>query len=177
MDKISVIVPIYNVEPYIERAVWSLLLQSWQEMEILLIDDGSTDRSGEICEEIRRNWESRHRNKHREIVIRHIPNGGQSHARNLGRVPGGFVPCGARFRACVENFIVDASIFVVSIDMCVRQATECDRWMPRHQEPMKDVVTCDKPRGAGGRALIRGFPNGETSKVTGREAGDCPLNV
>lgn len=84
MDKISVIVPIYNVEPYIERAVWSLLLQSWQEMEILLIDDGSTDRSGEICEEIRRNWESRHRNKHREIVIRHIPNGGQSHARNLG---------------------------------------------------------------------------------------------
>ena len=94
-----------------------------------------------------------------------------------GRVSGGFVPCGVRFRACVENFIVDASIFVVSIDMCVRQATECDRWMPRHQEPMKDVVTCDKPRGAGGRALIRGFPNGGTSKVTGREAGDCSLNV
>ena len=36
--------------------------------------------------------------------------------------------------------------------------------MPRHQEPMKDVVTCDKPWGAGKRALIRGFPNRETLK-------------
>ena len=35
-------------------------------------------------------------------------------------------------------------------------------WMPWHQEPMKDVGACDKPRGAGNRAVIRGFPNGET---------------
>ena len=35
-------------------------------------------------------------------------------------------------------------------------------WMPWHQEPMKDVVACDKPRGVGERALIRGWPNGET---------------
>jgi len=36
------------------------------------------------------------------------------------------------------------------------------RWMPWHQEPMKDVVACDKPRGAGKRAVIRGCPNGGT---------------
>ena len=36
------------------------------------------------------------------------------------------------------------------------------RWMPRRQEAMKDVVVCDKPRGADKQALIRGFPNGET---------------
>ena len=35
-------------------------------------------------------------------------------------------------------------------------------WMPWHLEPKKDVVICDKPRGAGKRAVIRGFPNGET---------------
>ncbi len=49
--------------------------------------------------------------------------------------------------------------------------------MPWHQEPMKDVVTCDKPRGVGKRALIRGCPNGETSKVTGVVSGDLILNV
>ena len=47
-------------------------------------------------------------------VVRERPCGGFF---VVGRVPGGFVPCGARFRACVENFIVDASIFVVSIDI------------------------------------------------------------
>ena len=42
------------------------------------------------------------------------------------------------------------------------QAIKCMRWMPRQQEAMKDVVVCDKPRGADKRASIRGFPNGET---------------
>jgi hypothetical protein len=44
-------------------------------------------------------------------------------------------------------------------------------WMPRRQEAMKDVVACDKPRGAGKQALIRGFPNGET-----RPSGHLRLN-
>jgi hypothetical protein len=83
--------------------------------------------------------------------------------------PGG---CGwSWFRPCVENFTVDASIFVV------QQATKGNRWMPRHQEPMKDVVTCDKPRGAGKRASIRGSPNRETSKETGVMSGDLCLNT
>ena len=43
------------------------------------------------------------------------------------------------------------------------------RWMPWHQGPMKDVVACDKPRGAGLRAVIRGFPNG------GTRPGSCPV--
>ena len=78
---------------------------------------------------------------------------------------------GSGFRPCVENFTVDASIFVV------QQATKGNRWMPRHQEPMKDVVTCDKPRGAGKRASIRGSPNRETSKETGVMSGDLCLNT
>ena len=46
------------------------------------------------------------------------------------------------------------------------QANKRIRWMPRRQEAMKDVVVCDKPRGAGKQALIRGFPNGETHCVS-----------
>ena len=54
-----------------------------------------------------------------------------------------------------ENCTVDASIFVVQVSKGIR-------WMSWHQEPMKDVGSCDKLRGAANRAVIRGFPNGET---------------
>lgn len=57
----------------------------------------------------------------------------------------------------VENCTVDASIF----DFC-GQVDKGTGWMPWHQEPKKDVVACDKPRGVGKRTVIRGCPNGET---------------
>ena len=46
--KLSVIVPVYNVEPYIRRCLDSILAQTYENLEIILVDDGSTDRSGEI---------------------------------------------------------------------------------------------------------------------------------
>lgn len=49
-DLISVIVPIYNVEEYIERCIKSIISQTYPNLEIILVDDGSTDKSGEICE-------------------------------------------------------------------------------------------------------------------------------
>jgi hypothetical protein len=58
-----------------------------------------------------------------------------------------------------ENCIVDASI------ICSCQVIKGTRWMPWHQEPMKDVGACDKPRGVGNQTLIRGFPNGETCRA------------
>src|SRR3954447_17432518 len=66
-------------------------------------------------------------------------------------------------RPYLENYTVDASIFVA------RQATKGTWWMPWHQEPMKDVGACDKPREVGNRAVIRGFPNGET------QLESCPV--
>ena len=59
----------------------------------------------------------------------------------------------------LENCTVDASIFINSL---CSQVDKGKRWMPWHQEPMKDVGTCDKPRVGGNRPVIRGSPNGAT---------------
>lgn len=76
MAKISVIVPVYNVEKYIRKCVDSILNQTMQDLEIILVDDGSTDRSGEICDE--------YREKDIRIKVIHKKNGGLSDARNVG---------------------------------------------------------------------------------------------
>lgn len=74
--KISVIVPVYKVEKYLHRCVDSILAQSYTDFELLLIDDGSPDNSGAICDEYAAK-DSRVRGFHKE-------NGGVSSARNLG---------------------------------------------------------------------------------------------
>lgn len=73
---ISVIIPVYNVENYLERCLQSVLKQTYSNLEILLIDDGSTDHSGEICD--------LYLKKDKRIKVYHKKNGGLSSARNLG---------------------------------------------------------------------------------------------
>ena len=72
----SIIVPIYNVQNFINKGLQNLLNISYPEYEILLIDDGSTDNSGLLCDE----WA----NKYNHISVFHKPNGGAGSARNLG---------------------------------------------------------------------------------------------
>lgn len=74
--KISVIVPIYNSEEYLPACIESILSQSHTDFELLLIDDGSKDKSGEICDE--------YGEKDNRIKVFHQPNGGVSSARNVG---------------------------------------------------------------------------------------------
>lgn len=74
--QVSVIVPVYMAEAYLHRCVDSLLAQTFTDFEILLIDDGSPDRSGEICDEYAR--------KDKRVSVFHKENGGVSSARNLG---------------------------------------------------------------------------------------------
>ena len=76
MPFISVIVPVYNVEKYITRCVESFVSQNFSDYEILLIDDGSTDRSGIICDDIEK--------KYNKIRTFHKVNGGLASARNYG---------------------------------------------------------------------------------------------
>lgn len=73
---ISIIVPVYNVEPYFEKCIRSILSQTHENLEILLIDDGSTDASGNLCDA--------YGAKDSRIVVVHQPNGGQASARNRG---------------------------------------------------------------------------------------------
>lgn len=74
--KISIIIPIYNKVKYIERLLCMIENQTFQDFECILIDDGSTDGSGDVCDQVC------HRNC--KFIVRHIPNGGVSHARNIG---------------------------------------------------------------------------------------------
>ena len=73
---VSIIVPVYNVEKYLEKCINSILGQSYNNIEIILIDDGSTDESGFICDEYRR--------KHSNIKVKHKSNAGLGYARNTG---------------------------------------------------------------------------------------------
>jgi len=74
--KLSIIVPVYNVEAYLRRCVESVLKQDYKDYEIILVDDGSTDNSGKMCDELAQENE--------KIKVIHKENGGLSSARNVG---------------------------------------------------------------------------------------------
>lgn len=76
MPKFSIIVPVYNVEEYLDECVRSVIKQSFKDWELLLVDDGSVDKSPEMCDE--------YSNKDNRIKSFHLKNGGASSARNFG---------------------------------------------------------------------------------------------
>lgn len=90
---ISIVVPVYNVEEYLAECVDSILSQSFRDFEILLIDDGSTDASGLICD--------KYVKKDERVKVAHIPNGGLAAVRNMG----------------IENAVGDIIAFVDSDDI------------------------------------------------------------
>ena len=74
--KVSIVVPVYNVEPYLKQCLDSLINQTYVNLEIWLIDDGSTDKSAVICDAYAKLNE--------KITVIHKENGGLSSARNVG---------------------------------------------------------------------------------------------
>lgn len=72
----SIILPVYNVERYLKQCVDSILSQTFQDYEIILVDDGSTDNSSLICDQFAQ--------KDNRIIVKHTKNGGQAVARNIG---------------------------------------------------------------------------------------------
>lgn len=73
---ISIIVPVYNIEEYLPRCIESILNQTYNNLELILVDDGSKDKSGEICDAYAK--------KDNRVVVLHKENGGSSSARNAG---------------------------------------------------------------------------------------------
>ena len=77
MDKlISVIVPVYNVEKFLDKCISSIVNQTYKNLEIILIDDGSTDESVQICDK----WQE----KDNRVRLTHKENTGVSDTRNIG---------------------------------------------------------------------------------------------
>lgn len=75
-ELVSIIVPIYNVEKYLEKCIESIIKQSYKNLEIILVNDGSTDKSKEIC--------NRYKNQDKRILLINKKNNGVSAARNAG---------------------------------------------------------------------------------------------
>ena len=75
-ELISIIVPVYNVEKYVEKCINSIINQTYKNLQIILVDDGSKDNSGKICDEFKL--------KDNRIEVIHKNNGGLSDARNAG---------------------------------------------------------------------------------------------
>jgi glycosyltransferase involved in cell wall biosynthesis len=76
MPKLSIIVPIYNKEKYLVECIESVLTQTYSDFELILVNDGSTDSSGEICD--------RYAVRDSRVKVCHKTNGGVSSARNAG---------------------------------------------------------------------------------------------
>lgn len=75
-EQISVVIPVYNVEDYLRPCLDSVIGQTYENLQIILVDDGSTDHSGQICDVYQK--------KDSRIVVIHQENGGLSEARNRG---------------------------------------------------------------------------------------------
>lgn len=76
LNKISVIIPVYNIEQYVEECITSIINQTYDYIEVIVIDDGSTDNSGLICDSLAK--------KDSRISVYHKANGGLASARNYG---------------------------------------------------------------------------------------------
>ena len=74
--KIDIIIPVYNVKKYLRKSIYSIISQHYNNISVILVDDGSTDNSGEICDEYALKYDF--------IKVIHTKNHGVSHARNIG---------------------------------------------------------------------------------------------
>ena len=101
---ISIIVPVYNVEKYLPTCVDSILCQTFTNFELILVDDGSTDRSGIICDEYEK--------KDTRVKVIHKENGGLSSARNAGL----YIAKGKYIGFVDSDDFIDKEMYIVLYD-------------------------------------------------------------
>lgn len=127
MDKlVSIIMPIYNIEKYLERSIMCVLKQTYKRLELILVDDGSTDNSGKICDKLGK--------RDNRITVIHKLNGGLSDARNVGlmRAKGEYI----------YFFDPDDYIALNLVEVCVRaiEIKNCDFVVFNYRLVRKDVI-------------------------------------
>lgn len=107
---VSIIIPVYNVERYIKACLESLCEQTYKEIEIIVIDDGSTDASGTICDEIAK--------KDSRVLVFHLSNGGVAKARNYGisMAKGKYLTFSDSDDTVVNNFIEQSVSLIKDAD-------------------------------------------------------------
>lgn len=138
-SKISVIIPVYNIEEYLERCLDSVIAQTYTNLEIIVVDDGSTDSSPSICDE--------YAGKDERIKVIHKKNGGLSDARNAGLK----VATGDYVGYVDGDDWVDATMYEDMLNACVKndaQVAVCRYKRVYKDETMdgssKDVVVLSK---------------------------------
>lgn len=110
--KISIIVPIYNVEEYLPKCIDSILAQTLTEFELILVDDGTPDNSGKICDEYAK--------KDNRIKVIHKENGGVSSARNIGVD----AACGEYIGFVDPDDYIRNDMYEVLYELCVKSNSE-----------------------------------------------------
>lgn len=114
--KFSVVIPVYNVKDYLEKCVKSVLAQRCDDYEVILVDDGSTDGSGAMCDELAAQAPER-------VRVIHKPNGGLGDARNVG----------------LENAVGDYLVFLDSDDYI--DVTMLEELSAKVDETHADIIT------------------------------------
>lgn len=143
LEKVTLVIPVYNVEKYLDRCMVSVLGQTYKNLEIILVDDGSTDNSGEKCD--------RYKEKDSRIKVIHQENAGLSAARNVA----------------LDTMTGDYVMFIDSDDKVDRRIVEL-LLEDMHQYGC-DIVECNFYDVYGGKISAR-KPLGDTRAYTVEEA-------
>lgn len=129
--KISVIIPVYNVERYLKRCIESVINQSLREIEVILINDGSTDTSGNICDE--------YATKDDRIKVIHKPNTGVSAARNDGIA----VATGTYISFVDSDDYIEPDMLSLLLSLCDKTESE--------------IAICDVKKKLDGKVIIESY--------------------
>ena len=130
IPKVSIIVPVYNTEPYLKDCFDSLVGQTYQNLEILLVDDGSTDGSAAVCDQ--------YQNKYPNVRVVHKENGGCGSARNY-----------ALDHLVTGDFVLDMD----SDDWLVPET--CEQMVKYAQEYNADIVHCEVFKDPNNRRVVK----------------------
>ena len=157
---LSVIVPIYKVEPYIRQCIGSLINQTYQNIEIILVDDGSPDSCPAICDEFAL--------KNKNIRVIHKPNGGLVSARKAGFA----ASCGQYISFVDGDDYIDPDMYEIMLSHIIQydaDAASCGMVRENENAPDEEWGSAD--------AEIEIVDNIELLKRVGQASGILPVHV